>query len=129
MSSTTFIFMTFSVEIIWCLKILFEAIIFWNSNFELFKWSHMKRLPKLEPSSLFMFLLLVLLLFLLVLALISGDQSTSMLLRRRRFIWKVASFILLWFSSTICKSMLYIAILFHVAISNHFSCLNFYEWC
>jgi hypothetical protein len=29
--------MTSLAEIIWCFKILFEVIIFWNPNFELFK--------------------------------------------------------------------------------------------
>ena len=32
----------FSSDIIWCLKILFELFIFWNSNFELYKQSHEK---------------------------------------------------------------------------------------
>jgi hypothetical protein len=45
MSSTTFIFITFLAEIILYIKILFEIVISQNSKFELFKWSHMKRLP------------------------------------------------------------------------------------
>ena len=44
--SITFMFMTFSSDIIWCLKILFELPIFWNSNFELYKQSHMKSFLK-----------------------------------------------------------------------------------
>ena len=32
----------FSAEIIYCLKILFEVAIFWNSNFELIEQSHIK---------------------------------------------------------------------------------------
>jgi hypothetical protein len=46
MSSTTFIFMNFSAEIIYLLKMLFEVVIFLNTNVQLFKQSHMKRWPK-----------------------------------------------------------------------------------
>jgi hypothetical protein len=42
MSSTTFMFITFSAEIIYCFKMLFEVVIFGNSNFELIKQSDMK---------------------------------------------------------------------------------------
>ena len=32
----------FLAEIIYCLKMLFEVVIFWNSNFELIEQSHIK---------------------------------------------------------------------------------------
>jgi len=42
MSSTTFIFMTFSAEIILSIKIWFEVVNFRNSKFEFSKLSHDK---------------------------------------------------------------------------------------
>jgi hypothetical protein len=39
----SFMFMSFSIEIIYCFKMLFEVAIFGNLNFELIKQSHMKR--------------------------------------------------------------------------------------
>ena len=46
MSSRTLVFMSFSAEIIYSFKILFQVEIVWISNFESFKQSHMTRWPK-----------------------------------------------------------------------------------
>jgi hypothetical protein len=46
MSSITSLVKIFSAEIICYFKILFEVIIFWNSNFEFIKQGDMKRLQQ-----------------------------------------------------------------------------------
>ena len=48
MSSTTFMFVTFSAEIIYCFKILFEVVIFGNSNFKLIKTKSHKKMTKIK---------------------------------------------------------------------------------
>ena len=48
MSSTTLVFMSFSAEIIYSFKILFQVEIVWILKFESFKQSHMTNLTKIK---------------------------------------------------------------------------------